>query len=479
MTQDITSISTSEVPPTRVVILGAGGRDFHVFNTRYRHDPSSRVVAFTAAQIPHIEERRYPPVLSGALYPEGIPVRPEAELEDVIREHSVEEVVFAYSDVSLDEVQAVRERVEGAGAVFRTYPVEATQLPVARPCVAVCAVRTGCGKSAVSRHLVAALTDARIGSSRAGGGGAGGGSGGDAVEGGRAGTRVGVIRHPMPYGNLERQVIQRFETLEDLDRQECTIEEMEEYEPHIRAGSVVYAGADYLKILGLAEFDADVLLWDGGNNDTPFLRPDVLVTLLDPLRAGDELTYFPSRWNLENADVLVITKTDHASDEQIEAVRRSAREHNPDATVVLGASPYELDRPEEVEGKRVLVVEDGPTTTHGGMGYGAGWLAAREAGAAEIVDPRPFAVGEIADAFEHHPHLENVLPALGYGDDQLRDLERTLAEADCDAVVIGTPIDLTRLLDIEKPTVRASYSYADAGDTALADVVLKKLRGGG
>jgi len=279
----------------------------------------------------------------------------------------------------------------------------------------------------------------------------------------------------MPYGNLERQVVQRFETLDDLDRQECTIEEMEEYEPHIDAGSVVYAGADYMKILGLAEFDSDILLWDGGNNDTPFLRPDVLVTLLDPLRAGDELEYFPSRWNLENADVLVITKTDQASDEQIEAVRASAREHNPDARIVLGTSPYALDRPEAVTGKRVLVVEDGPTTTHGGMGYGAGWLASREAGAAEIVDPRPFAVGEIAEAFESHPHLEDVLPALGYGRDQLDDLQRTIDAADCDAVVIGTPIDLTRIVEIDKPTVRATYSYADAGDEALAEIVLGRL----
>lgn len=481
MTERATTTGADGEPRRRrVVILGAGGRDFHVFNTRYRHDPSTRVVAFTAAQIPHIEDRRYPPVLSGALYPEGIPIQPERTLEELIREASVDEAVFAYSDVSLEHIDDVRGRVEGAGAAFRTYPVTATQLPSARPSVAVCAVRTGCGKSAVSRHLVASL--ARFGGKGSAGGGSGastdaaGGEGAMGEAGAPAGERrVGVIRHPMPYGNLERQVVQRFETLDDLERQECTVEEMEEYEPHIRAGSVVYAGADYLKILGLAEFDSDVILWDGGNNDAPFIRPDVLVTLLDPLRAGDETRYFPSRWNLEHADILVVAKSDRASDDEIEAVLESARRHNPDAAVVLGASPYALDRPDAVEGKRVLVVEDGPTTTHGGMGYGAGWLAAREAGAGEIVDPRPFAVGEIAEAFESHPHLRDVLPALGYGPDQLRDLERTIDAAECDVVVVGTPIDLTRIVEIRKPTVRATYSYADAGDVELAETVLEKL----
>jgi len=433
----------------RVVILGAGGRDFHVFNTRYRHDPTSHVVAFTAAQIPHIESRRYPRVLSGALYPDGIDVYPETELEQLIVQESVDEAVFAYSDVSLTELDEVRQRVEKAGATFRTYDVAGTQLPVAPPCVAVCAVRTGCGKSAVSRHLTAALRG--------------------------SGRRVGVIRHPMPYGQLDRQVVQRFEVLEDLERHECTIEEMEEYEPHLQAGSVVYAGSDYMKILGLAESDSDVILWDGGNNDTPFLEPDVLVTLLDPLRAGDELRYFPSLWNLEHADILVVAKTDQATDEQISAVLERAQERNPEAEVVLAASPYTLDRPDAVAGKRVLVIEDGPTTTHGGMGYGAGLLAARAAGAAEIVDPRPYATGEIADAFERYPHLSDVLPALGYGEAQLEDLARTIDAVDCDAVVVGTPIDLSRVVRIDKPTVRATYRYADAGAVALADVVLGQL----
>jgi predicted GTPase len=434
---------------TKVLILGAGGRDFHVFNTRYRHDPTRDVVAFTAAQIPHIEDRRYPPVLSGALYPDGISINPETELEALIGEHAVDHVIFAYSDVSTAEVDQMRTRVEGAGARFDTYPIVATQLPVARPCVAVCAVRTGCGKSGVSRHLTAALR--------------------------ARGHRVGVIRHPMPYGHLQQQTVQRFAHLDDLERHQCTIEEMEEYEPHIAAGSVVYAGADYTKILGLAESESDVILWDGGNNDTPFLRPDVLVTLLDPLRAGDESSYFPSLWNLENADVLLVAKTDQASPEQVEAVLESARRYNPNATVVLGRSPYRLDRPELVRGKRVLVVEDGPTTTHGGMAYGAGFLAAKEAGASAIVDPRPFASGEIAEAFEHYPHLQDVLPALGYGPGQLEDLERTIDRTDCDAVVVGTPIDLSRVVRIDKPVTRASYGYEDGGDVSLATVVLNRL----
>ncbi|MBT8488243.1 MAG: GTPase [Gemmatimonadetes bacterium] len=434
---------------TRVVICGAGGRDFHVFNTRYRHDPTSEVVAFTAAQIPHIEERRYPPELAGALYPEGIEIHPEDDLEILIDERSVDDVIFAYSDVPLAELEVMSERVASAGARFQPYDVAASQLPVTPPCVAVCAVRTGCGKSGVARHLAAAL--------------------------GARGHRVGVVRHPMPYGDLRRQVVQRFETVEDLARHECTIEEMEEYEPHIVRGSVVYAGADYLKILGLAEFDADVVLWDGGNNDASFLVPDVLVTLLDPLRAGDEVAYFPSAWNLDHADILVVAKTDQATQEQIDAVLESARVRNPGAEIVMGGSPYSLDRPDLVAGKRVLVVEDGPTTTHGGMGYGAGLLAAKAAGAAEIVDPRPYASGEIAEAFEHYPHLHDILPALGYGTEQLGDLEETINRVECDAVVVGTPIDLSRVVTIEKPAVRASYGYADAGDVALAERVVARL----
>ena len=434
---------------TRVVIMGAGGRDFHVFNTRYRHDHTSEVVAFTAAQIPHIEDRRYPPVLSGALYPEGIPILPDEDLERIIDDRGVEEAIFAYSDVSPGEFERVRQRVRAAGAKFAPFDPTATQIPVAKPCVAVCAVRTGSGKSGVSRHLARALKE--------------------------NGRRVGVIRHPMPYGQLERQVLQRFRTIDDLARHECTIEEMEEYEPHLRAGSSVFAGADYAKILGAAEDESDVILWDGGNNDNPFYVPDVLVTLLDPLRAGDEVTYFPSRWNLENAHVLVVAKTDQATQEQIDAVLASADKYNPSAAVVMGASPYTLDDPEAVRGKKVLVIEDGPTTTHGGMGYGAGLLAARAGGAAEIVDPRPWATGEIAEAFEHYPHLEEVLPALGYGDQQLRDLTQTIDKVPADVVVVGTPIDLRRVITIEKPAVNVTYGYADAGEVALADTVMGLL----
>lgn len=434
---------------TRVVIMGAGGRDFHVFNTRYRHDHTTQVVAFTAAQIPHIEDRRYPAVLSGALYPDGIPILPSEQLEELIAKERIDEAVFAYSDVPPTEFADVRKRVEGAGALFTPFHPEGTMIPVARPCVAVCAVRTGSGKSAVARHLTRALR--------------------------AAGHRVGVIRHPMPYGQLERQVLQRFRTIDDLKKHDCTIEEMEEYEPHLRSGSAVFAGADYAKILGAAEDESDVILWDGGNNDNPFFVPDVLVTLLDPLRPGDELTYFPSRWNLEHADVLVVAKTGHATPEQLSEVLTNAKRYNPDAAVVMGASPFALDDPDAVRGKRVLVIEDGPTTTHGGMGYGAGLLAAKEGGAAEIVDPRPWATGEIAEAFEHFPHLREILPALGYGEQQLADLTATIERVPADVVVIGTPIDLSRVITIDKPAVNVSYEYADVGDSALADVVLGRL----
>ncbi len=433
----------------RILILGAGGRDFHVFNTLYRNDPTTEVVAFTATQIPHIEDRRYPPVLSGELYPEGIEIHPEEELERLIRERGVDEAIFAYSDVSLDHVEKTRRRVETAGARFSTFDPETTMIQGTKPCVAICAVRTGCGKSAVSRHVAAVLRD--------------------------MGKRVAVLRHPMPYGQLDRQVVQRFAELDDLERHDCTIEEMEEYEPHIEAGDLLFAGADYQKILDAAEEEADVIIWDGGNNDTPFLRPDLFITLLDPLRAGDELRYFPSRFNLERADVLIIAKSETATEEQLEQSRASARQHNPEATLLMGNSPYALADPNAVRGKRVLVVEDGPTTTHGGMGYGAGWLAAREGGAAEIVDPRPWAKGEIADAFAHFPHLREVLPALGYGERQLSDLAATIDRVDCDVVVVGTPIDLARVIEIDRPSVRVTYRYEDAGEPKLAAAIRERL----
>jgi predicted GTPase len=427
---------------TRILILGAGGRDFQVFNTVYREDPRTEIVAFTATQIPGIEGRVYPPALSGDLYPQGIPVRPQTDLERIIRQERIEKAIFAYSDVSYDTIEEIRKRVEGAGATLELFDPDATMIQGEKPCVAVCAVRTGCGKSAVSRYVMKTLQD--------------------------MGKTVAALRHPMPYGDLAKQAVQRFATLDDLKRHDCTIEEMEEYEPHIRAGNIVFAGADYAAILAEAEKEADVIVWDGGNNDTPFIRPNLWITLLDPLRPGDELRYFPGRWNLERADVLVVAKIDEAKPEDVAAVKRSAAERNPDAVVVDGHSPIELADPEAVREKRVLVVEDGPTTTHGGMGYGAGWIAARRAGAGTIVDPRPYAKGGIAEAFRKYPHLREVLPALGYGDAQLEDLRATIAAADADIVVIGTPIDLTRVVRIDKPTVRVTYGFREDGDAVLA-----------
>ncbi|MHC4547366.1 MAG: cyclic 2,3-diphosphoglycerate synthase [Planctomycetota bacterium] len=429
----------------RVVILGAGGRDFHVFNTCYREDAAHEVVAFTATQIPDIADRIYPPVLAGPRYPKGIPILPEDELEDLIRDRGVDEVVFAYSDVSYDHVEAVGRRVEAAGASFATFDPDRTMLAGALPCVAVCAVRTGCGKSGLSRHVVSVLRE--------------------------LGKRPAVLRHPMPYGNLRRQVVQRFATLDDLARHDCTIEEMEEYEPHIAAGNVVFAGADYAKVLAAAEAEADLVVWDGGNNDTPFVRPNLHITLLDPLRPGDEVAYFPGRINLERADVLVIGKTDEATPEALEILLANAAAHNPGAQVLRARSPISISDAEAVRGKRALVIEDGPTITHGGMGYGAGFVAARRAGAAEIVDPRPYATGDLAAAFEAYPHLEAVLPALGYGPSQIADLEATLERADCDVVVIGTPVDLSRIVRIPKPFVRVTYGFAEASAPGLTEIL--------
>ncbi|MHC4848938.1 MAG: GTPase [Planctomycetota bacterium] len=415
----------------RILIAGAGGRDFHVFNTCFRDDDSVEVVGFTAAQIPHIDERTYPAVLAGARYPAGIPIRPERELEAIIREREVDEVVFAYSDVTYDDVEKLGDRVRATGAAFAPFDVERTLLKSSKPCVSVCAVRTGCGKSAVSRYVVKVLAD--------------------------LGLRCAALRHPMPYGNLADQIVQRFASVEDLAKHDCTIEEMEEYEPHIDAGGVIFAGADYGLILAEAEKEADVILWDGGNNDLPFIAPDLSIVLLDPLRAGDELRYFPSRENVERADVLLVVKTDSATPEGIAAVEANARRLNPDAALLRGRSPIRLDG--DVKGKRVLVIEDGPTTTHGGMAYGAGTVAARAAGAAEFVDARPFAVGAIAKAFDKFPHLESIVPALGYSEEDVRELEQTIAAVDCDVVVVGTPIDLTRIVRIDKPTVRATYEF--------------------
>jgi len=434
---------------SRVLIAGAGGRDFHVFNTCYREDPATEVVAFTAAQIPHIDQRRYPAVLAGPLYPDGIPIVPESELEATIKADSVDEVVFAYSDVTYGYVEALGNRVRAAGATFHTFDPERTLLRSNKPCVSICAARTGCGKSAVSRFVVRTLAE--------------------------LGLRAAALRHPMPYGRLQDQVVQRFAQVEDLAAHHCTIEEMEEYEPHIDAGGVVFAGADYARILAEAEKEADVIVWDGGNNDLPFIRPDLAIVLLDPLRPGDELRYFPSRENLELANIAVVVKTGQADPEGIATVEANAHVHNPDAVVLRGRSPVKLTDPGAVKGKRVLVVEDGPTTTHGGMGYGAGLVAARAAGAAEIVDPRPFAVGAIAKAYEKFGHLDSVVPALGYSEEDVRELEATIAAADCDVVVVGTPIDLSRIVSIDKPTVRALYDFEEASSPGLADRIRERF----
>ncbi|NIL96421.1 MAG: GTPase [Planctomycetales bacterium] len=429
--------------------MGAGGRDFHVFNTRFRDDDRFEVVAFTAAQIPHIENRVYPPVLAGPRYPTGIPILPEGELEGLISGRGIDQVVFAYSDVSCAFLEATAKRVIAQGARFSLFNVDQGLLPSHRPAVAICAVRTGCGKSPLARYIVHQLRE--------------------------LGRQPVVIRHPMPYGNLSKEIVQRFQTVEDLEKWDCTIEEREEYEPHIQAGNLVFAGADYQQVLAAAEAEADVVVWDGGNNDAPFIRPDLLVTVLDPLRAGHELTYFPGTWNFQQADVLVIAKIDEATDAQVEILSRNIQQYNPTATVIAGRLPIQLSQPAAVRDRRVLVVEDGPTITHGGMAYGAGYLAARQAGARLIVDPRPYAVGEIATAFRAFPHIQAVLPALGYAPSQLDDLQQTIANADCDVVVVATPIDLTRIVAMDKPSVRVSYSFAERDAPQLQRILQQRL----
>ncbi len=428
--------------------MGAGGRDFHVFNTCYRSDDRYQVVAFTAAQIPHIETRTYPPELAGPNYPAGIPIHSESELETIIGDETVDEVVFAYSDVSYDFLDAISQRVTAVGAEFSTFDPAETLLPSSKPCIAVCAVRTGCGKSPFSRFLAAKLRE--------------------------LGLRPGIIRHPMPYGNLRQQIVQRFGEIKDLKRHHCTIEEMEEYEPHIAQGNVVFAGADYEKIIAAAESESDVLLWDGGNNDTPFVRPRLLITLLDPLRAGDEINYFPGKWNFEHADVLVISKIDEATQQQLAVLQQNIEQYNQTATVIEGRLSIHLDDPQSLRGKRILIVEDGPTITHGGMAHGAGYLAVRRAGA-EPVDPRPNVVGEIAEAYEKYPHIGAVLPALGYGETQIADLQATIERVPCDTVVFATPIDLARVVQINKPTVRVTYSFEERGAAKLLELLKTKF----
>ena len=425
--------------------MGAGGRDFHDFNVVFRDDADTRVVAFTATQIPGIAGRVYPPALAGPLYPEGIPIRPEEELAELVREHGVDEVILAYSDLKHETVMHKASLALATGADFRLLGPDATMLDSKKPVVAVCAVRTGCGKSQTSRKVGRALLD--------------------------AGLRVALVRHPMPYGDLEAMRVQRFATLEDIDASHPTVEEREEYEEPVRLGMTMYAGVDYEAILRQAESEADVVIWDGGNNDFPFYRPDLLIVVADPLRPGHELRYHPGETNLRLADVVVINKVDTAEPQDIEVVLRNVQEANPLATVVFAKSPPVLDPGPELRGKTVLVVDDGPTLTHGEMPFGAGLVAAREAGAARIADPRPHAVGSLRDVFERWPQLTDTLPAMGYSDEQLSELQQTINAVDCDVVVSGTPIDLARLIESRHPIRRVRYELEELGEPTVADVL--------
>ena len=436
-------------PPSRVLIMGAAGRDFHNFNRVYRDDPASRVVAFTASQIPEIAGRRYPAALSGRLYPEGIPIVQESELEALCREDGIDQVVFAYSDVSHARVMHAASVALGAGADFMLLGPKRTMLPASVPVIAVCAARTGCGKSQTARWLSRLLK--------------------------QQGLRVAVIRHPMPYGDLERQATQRFSCPADLDAADCTVEEREEYEPHLALGNIVYAGVDYGEIVARAEAEADIILWDGGNNDFPFIRPDLHIVLVDPLRAGHETTHHPGEAVLRMADIILVAKVNSASDADIQQVTETAQGINPRAIITRGASPVTLDQPDKVHGRRVLVVEDGPTITHGGMPYGAGYVAATQAQAAEIVDPRSVAAEQIAALYAQYPHIGSVLPAVGYHASQLGALRATINAADVDVIVSATPCDLAALIEIDKPVVRARYEFAEAGEPGLGGLVQRFL----
>jgi predicted GTPase len=430
----------------RVIVMGAGGRDFHNFNVAFRDDPDTEVVAFTATQIPGIDERVYPPALAGPRYPTGIPIRPEDELTQLIQRHGVDEVVLAYSDLRHETVMHKASIVLAAGADFRLMGPDATYLHSSKPVVAVCATRTGCGKSQTSRKVGQALLD--------------------------AGLTVALVRHPMPYGDLEAMRVQRFATLEEIDASDPTVEEREEYEEPVRMGMVMYAGVDYEAILRRAEQEADVIVWDGGNNDFPFFAPDLLIVVADPLRPGHELLYHPGEVNLRMADVVVVNKVDSAEAHNVERVIESVEAVNPMATLIFANSPPILDEGlPELQGKLVLVVEDGPTLTHGEMPFGAGLVAARNAGAAKIVDPRPYAVGSLRAVFETWPQLTNVLPAMGYSDEQLHELEATINAADCDVVVTGTPIDLSRLIESKHPIRHVRYELEEVGAPTLADVL--------
>jgi len=434
---------------TRVLIMGAAGRDFHNFNVAYRNNPNVEVVAFTATQIPNIDGRKYPAQLAGAAYPAGIPIFPESELNRLIKDLKVDLVVFAYSDVAHEYVMHKASQVLATGASFSLLGPNETQVKSTKPVVSICAVRTGSGKSQTTRKVA---EDLRL-----------------------LGYKVAAIRHPMPYGDLVKQAVQRYGELSDLDKHECTIEEREEYEPHIVSGTVIYAGVDYEAILREAEKEADIILWDGGNNDLPFYKSDLQIVVADPHRAGHEVSYHPGEANLRAADVIVINKIETADSANINRVRQSIRNVNPNAIVVDGASPIFVDDPDAIRGKSVLVVEDGPTLTHGEMAYGAGVVAALKFGAREIVDPRPYAVGTIKATYAKYPTTGTVLPAMGYGDEQTRELEETINATPCDMVIIATPIDLRRIVRIDKPSQRVSYELQEIGQPTLLDILKGKF----
>ena len=437
------------MPPIRILIMGAAGRDFHNFNVFFRGNPDYNVVAFTATQIPDIEGRTYPAELAGPLYPQGIPIYTEEALDNLIQEKNVEQVIFAYSDVPHAYVMHKASQVQAAGADFRLLGTHNTQLESLKPVISICAVRTGAGKSQTTRRVSLILRD--------------------------MGFKVAAIRHPMPYGDLTKQAVQRFADYSDLDNYECTIEEREEYEPHIDNNVIVYAGVDYERILRQAEKEVDIILWDGGNNDFSFYKPDLVIVIVDPHRPGHEISYYPGETNARTANVIVINKVDTARYEDVITVRENLRAINPNAVVIEGASPLFVDDPAGIKGKRVLVIEDGPTLTHGEMSYGAGWVAARRFGAAEIVDPRPFAIGSIKSTYQKYPTTGEVLPAMGYGETQTRELEQTINNADADLVLIATPIDLTRIININKPTQRVRYELQVIGQPTFEEILKEKF----
>ncbi|MEM4093553.1 MAG: cyclic 2,3-diphosphoglycerate synthase [Thermoplasmata archaeon] len=429
----------------KVIIMGAAGRDFHNFNVFFRDNKDYKVVAFTATQIPNIENRKYPKELAGHLYPDGIPIYPEEELPDLIKKYNVDEVVFAYSDVSHEYVMHKASIAISNGADFRLMGAESTMLKSSKPVISICAVRTGSGKSQTTRKVSEILK--------------------------KKGKKVVVIRHPMPYGNLVKQKVQRFATMEDLDKNECTIEEREEYEPHIRNGTVVYAGVDYEAILREAEKEADIILWDGGNNDIPFYKPDLHIVVADPHRAGHEMTYHPGEANFRMANVIIINKEETAPKDGIDLIREHIAQVNPKAIVIDAASPFFIENPERIRGKRVLAIEDGPTLTHGEMSYGAAVLASKKFGASELVDAREYAVGTILETYNKYRQIKNYLPAMGYGEKQVKDLEQTINNTPCDLVVSATPIDLTRIMKINKPIIRVRYELDEIGKPDLEDVL--------